>query len=121
MKSLLIRWGVIATSVWITDLLLSGMTIRGGVTGVLLVSLVFGLVNALIKPVVTFLTCPLVILTLGLFTLVINSLMLMLTAVFLPQYLQFSGRWDGFFTALFASLIISIVSTALDYLISDGG
>ncbi len=119
MKSLLIRWGVIAVSIWFTDLILSGMTIKGGVPGILLVALVFGLINAIIKPIVKFLTCPLVILTLGLFVLVINTLMLMLTALFLPQYLEFSGALGGFFTAFIAALIIAIVSTVLDFVIPD--
>ncbi len=116
MRSLLIRWGIIALAVWITSLILPGMTIQEGVVGVLLVSLVFGLVNAVIKPIVKLLTCPLVILTLGLFTLVINMLMLLLVEFFLPNYLQL----EGFFTPFIAALLISIVSTVLDMLLPDG-
>ncbi len=115
MKSLLIRWGVIAVAVWLTAWIMPGMTIIGGITGILLVSLVFGLINAIIKPIVKLLTCPLVILTLGLFTLVINTLMLMLTARIVPQYLQI----DGFFTAFFASIVISIVTVVIGFIISD--
>lgn len=91
------------------------MTIFDGITGILLVSLVFGLINAIIKPIVKLLTCPLVILTLGLFTLVINTLMLMLTAWIVPQYLQV----DGFFTAFFASIVISIVTVIIGFIIPD--
>jgi len=116
LRWLLIRWGVVAATVWITDLLYSGMTIHGGWKGVLLVALVFGLVNAIIKPIVKFLTCPLVILTLGLFVLVINTLMLLLTAAFLPQYLEV----NGFFSAFIAALLISIVSAVLGFFIPDG-
>ena len=115
MKSLLIRWGLIAVTVWLTAWIMPGMEIKGGLIGILLVSAVFGLINAIVKPIVKLLTCPLVILTLGLFTLVINTLMLMLTQVFVPQYLVI----DGFFTAFFAALIISIVSTVLDFIIPD--
>jgi putative membrane protein len=120
MKSLLIRWAIIAVAVWLTSLIMPGMTIVGGVTGILLVSLVFGLINAIIKPIVKLLTCPLVLLTLGLFVLVINTLMLMLTAVFLPQYLQIEGAFGGFFTAFFASIIISIITVAIDFIVPDG-
>jgi len=115
MKSLLIRWGMIAATVWLTSWIMPGMEIKGGLAGILLVSLVFGLINAIIKPIVKLLTCPLVILTLGLFTLVINTLMLMLTEVILPQYLAL----DGFIAAFFAALVISIVSTILDIVIPD--
>jgi putative membrane protein len=120
MKALLIRWGVIALAVWLTSLIMPGMTILGGITGILLVSLVFGLINAIIKPIVKLLTCPLVILTLGLFTLVINTLMLMLTAFFLPNYLTLDGVFNGFFTAFFASILISIVTAVVDFVVPDG-
>ncbi len=116
MKSLLIRWGIVALAVWITSLIMPGMTITGGIVGILLVSLVFGLINAIIKPIVTLLTCPLVILTLGLFTLIINTLMLMLTAWILPNYLQI----DGFFSAFLAAIVISIVTVAIGFVIPDG-
>ena len=119
MKSLLIRWAIIAVAVWLTALIMPGMSIEGGIQGILLVSLVFGLINAIIKPIVKLLTCPLVILTLGLFILVINTLMLMLTAAFLHQYLHIEGALGGFFTAFFASIIISIITVAIDFVISD--
>ena len=116
MKSLLIRWGVIALAVWVTSLILPGMTIEGGVVGILLVSLVFGLINATIKPIVKLLTCPLVILTLGLFTLVINTLMLLLTEFFLGQYLKI----DGFFWAFIAAILISITTVVIGFIIPEG-
>jgi len=116
MKSLLIRWGIIAAAVWVTSLILPGMTITGGIIGILIVSLVFGLINAIIKPIVKLLTCPLVILTLGLFTLVINTLMLLLTEFFLGDYLQI----DGFFSAFIAAIIISLATMVIDFIIPDG-
>ena len=115
-RSLLVRWGIVAAAVWITSLILPGMTIQGGVVGILLVSLVLGLVNAVIKPIVKLLTCPLVILTLGLFTLVINMLMLMLVEWLLPEYLQI----DGFFWAFIAAIVISLATTVIDFVIPDG-
>ena len=116
MKSLLIRWGIIALAVWLTSLILPGMTIAGGIIGVLLVSLVFGLINAIIKPIVKLLTCPLVLLTLGLFVLVINTLMLMLTEMILPQYLQI----DGFLWAFIAAVVISLATMVIDFIVPDG-
>lgn len=76
---------------------------------------VLGLVNAIIRPIVSFFTCPLIILTLGLFILVINAMMLALTSWLIPGILQVSGFW----TALFASLIISIVSGLLTAFLHD--
>lgn len=119
MTSLLISWGVIALAVWLTSLLLPGITFQGGVTGILLVSLVFGLSNAIIKPIIMLLTRPLVILTLGLFTSVINALMLMLTAFFLPQYLTIEGAFNGFFTAFLASILISTVTAVVSFIIPN--
>ena len=115
MKSLLIRWAVIAAAVWITALILPGMTLQGGIIGILLVSLVFGLINAIIKPIVKFLTCPLVILTLGLFTLVINMFMLLLTEWLVPQYLQV----DGWLWAFIAAIVISLVTMIIDIILPD--
>jgi putative membrane protein len=75
-----------------------------------IVALIFGLVNVVVKPVVKFLALPLLILTLGLFTLVINALMLMLTAAIAGNRFDV----DGFGSALLGGLIISIVSWALN-------
>jgi putative membrane protein len=115
MKSLLIRWGIIALAVWVTSLILPGMTIEGGIVGILLVSLVFGLINAIIKPIVKLLTCPLVIVTLGLFVLVINTLMLLLTEWLMGQYLQI----DGFFWAFIAAVVISLATMVIDFIVPD--
>ncbi len=75
----------------------------------------FGLVNALIKPIVSILTCPINVLTLGLFTLVINALMLMLTG-----WLT-GGRLgtEGFLPALLGGIVVSIVSLVLSMFLSD--
>jgi putative membrane protein len=77
-------------------------------------AIIFGLVNALIKPILSIVSCPINILTLGLFTLVINALMLMLTAYFAPG-LAVEGFWNAFLGAL----IISIVSTLLSFVLVD--
>ncbi len=107
-----------AVAIWLATVLLSGLEIVGGDTtaeriGVfLVVALVFGLVNAIVKPVVAFLSLPLYIVTLGLFTLVVNALMLMLTAWF-TELTSLGLRISGFGTALVGALIISVVSFLL--------
>lgn len=80
-----------------------------------IVALIFGLVNAIIRPIVLFLTLPLNILTLGLFTFVVNALMLLLTS-WIATGMELGFRVDGFWPALLGALLISIVSFPLNRL-----
>ena len=84
----------------------------------LLIGLVFGIVNAVVKPIVALLSLPLYILTLGLFTLVVNALMLMLTA-WITEFTTWGLRVDNFGTAVLAGLLISVVSLVLSALVGD--
>ncbi|HEY8490038.1 MAG TPA: phage holin family protein [Dehalococcoidia bacterium] len=81
-------------------------------------ALIFGLVNAFVRPVLFWLTCPLQILTLGLFTLVLNAAMLGLTAWIAGQ-LDVGFRVEGFWSALFGAIIISLVSIVAGALIGS--
>ncbi|MFD7027646.1 phage holin family protein [Streptomyces sp. NPDC059917] len=85
---------------------------------VILVALVFGLVNLIVKPVVKLFSLPLFILTLGLFTLVVNALMLLLTS-WLAGKLDLSFHVEGFWTAVIGGLIISVVSWAVNMVLPD--
>ncbi|MET9731772.1 phage holin family protein [Streptomyces sp. NPDC006458] len=112
--------GALAVAVWLLD----KITLTGDSTGkkigtLLLVALLFGLVNFLVKPVVNLLSLPLMVLTLGLFTLVVNALMLLLTS-WLADQLDLSFHVEGFWTAVLGGLIISIVSWALNVVLPDG-
>ncbi|MFJ4619637.1 phage holin family protein [Streptomyces sp. NPDC088812] len=111
--------GALAVALWLLD----KITLTGDNTGkkigtLILVALLFGLVNSLVKPVVKVLTFPLFILTLGLITLVVNALMLLLTS-WLAEQLDLSFHVEGFWTAVLGGLIISIVSWALDVVLPD--
>jgi putative membrane protein len=111
--------GALAVAVWVLD----KITLTGDSTGkkigtLLLVALIFGLVNVLVKPLVKLLTFPLFILTLGLITLVVNALMLLLTSWFADK-LDLSFHVEGFWTAVLGGLIISIVSWALHVVLPD--
>ena len=105
-------------AIWLATVLLSGLEVVGGATtaervGIfLLIGLVFGLVNAIVKPIVAVLSIPLYILTLGLFTLVVNALMLMLTA-WITEQTSWGLRIDNFGTAVIGALIVSVVSFVL--------
>ena len=102
-----------AAALWAAVLLVPGISYTGGILGLLAVALVFGLVNAIIRPILKALTCPLVVLTLGLFVFVLNGLMLWLTSV-LAQTLGVGFDVDGFWAALVGALIVGIVSTILN-------
>ncbi|HEX6107524.1 MAG TPA: phage holin family protein [Gemmatimonadales bacterium] len=112
MRSLLLHWLLNAAALWIAAYLLPGLDFTGSLTDLLLVAAVFGLVNSLLRPILTVLTCPLIVLTLGLFTLVINALMLLVTG-------WLSARWDlgftvqGFWAAFLGGLVVGFVSLLL--------
>jgi putative membrane protein len=107
----LARWLINALALYGTTLLLPGITLRG-VLPTLVAAAVLGIVNAVIRPLVVVLTLPLNVVTLGLFTFVINALMLMLTSAVVPG---FAVR--GFGTALFGAVVLSIISFVLSHLI----
>ena len=112
--------GALAVAVWLLD----KITLTGDSTGkkigtLILVALLFGLVNSLVKPIVKVLTFPLFILTLGLITLVVNALMLLLTS-WLADTFDLSFHVEGFWTAVLGGLIISVVSWALHVILPDG-
>ncbi|WP_262060821.1 phage holin family protein [Streptomyces sp. STR69] len=124
MKNFLVKTianaGALAVAVWLIDkITLTGDSTFKKVWTLLLVAVVFGLVNFLVKPIVKLLTFPLFILTLGLITLVVNALMLMLTS-WLADKLDLSFHVDGFWTAVLGGLIISVVSWALNLALPDG-
>lgn len=118
MIKLLLRVVINAIAIWVATYIVPGLTLTGDVLSWLAVAVIFGLVNALIRPLVKLLTLPISIVTLGLFSLVINALMLMLTG-WLTRFLVIEGALFGFIPALLGSIIISIVSTVLSWFIKD--
>ena len=118
----LVRVLINAVALWFATLILPGLHIVGGDSNwetlaiILLIALVFGLVNAIVKPIVAFISIPLYILTLGLFTIIVNALMLMLTA-WITEATDWGLRIDNFGVACWGAIIISIVSLVLSVLI----
>ncbi|MEU8621203.1 phage holin family protein [Streptomyces sp. NPDC048623] len=112
--------GALAVAIWLLeDITLTGDSTAKKAWTLILVALVFGLVNFLVKPIVKLLTFPLFILTLGLITLVVNALMLLLTSWLADQF-DLSFHVEGFWTAVLGGLIISVVSWALNVVLPDG-
>ena len=103
---LLIRWAVLAFSMWIATLVVPGITVDGGITTYLWVALLFGLINSVFGSIIKVLTFPVSIITFGLFLFVVNAAMLSLTARW-SEKLEVTGFWS----ALLASLIISVITT----------
>lgn len=115
---LLVRLFVNAIALWAAVQLVPGLRYEGGTLTLLLVALIFGVVNALVRPLITLLTCPLIIATLGLFVLVINGIMLALTA-WLSRLFELGFYVDSFWAALLGALVISIVSAILSLFVAD--
>jgi putative membrane protein len=118
---LLANAGALAVATWILSgiTLTSSSTLREAIT-LLVVALIFGIVNAIIKPILAFLSIPLLLITLGLFLIVINALMLLLTS-WLAGLLDLGWQVEGFWTAILGSLIISVVSFLLNAFLPDPG
>ena len=115
MRNLVIRLLINAAALWAAARWVTGIELSGSVTKVLFVALIFGLVNAVIRPIVRFFSFPLIILTLGLFTFVINAGMLWLTAQISSSLFVAGPR-----AALMGALTISVVSWALSVVAPDG-
>jgi putative membrane protein len=109
----ILRLLVTAASLWVAVTLVPGIDFTGPWTHLLGVALVFGVVNAVIRPIILMLTCPLVLVTLGLFVFVLNGLMLLLTGA-LSGVVGIDFRVAGILAAIIGALIIGIVSTVLN-------
>lgn len=114
MKVLALRVAVNAIAVWVAASVVDGIELSSGVGPVLIVAIVFGIVNAILKPIAIVLSLPAILLSLGLFILVVNAAMLGLTAA-----LTDSLDIDDFPAAVLGAVIISIVSWALSTFIPD--
>jgi putative membrane protein len=113
-RNFIIRLFVNALALSAAAWLVPGISLSGGFGNVLLVALVFGLVNALLKPIVFLLSLPFVLLTLGLFAFVVNGAMLLVTAR-LTDHLAVSGLW----AAILGSIVISLVTALLGGALKD--
>jgi putative membrane protein len=114
----LIRLVITAVALWVAVQLVPGITHAGPSAQLLVVALVFGVLNAAIRPILLMLTCPLVLITLGLFIFVLNALMLWMTGA-LSQALDLGFRVDGFLPALIGGLVVGLVSTVLNIVVGD--
>ncbi|PWT82188.1 MAG: hypothetical protein C5B57_09070 [Blastocatellia bacterium] len=114
----LVRWLVNAAALWVATQLVTGVTYAGGWVRFFGVALLFGFINAFIRPIAKLFTLPLIILTLGIFSFVVNGLMLWLTSR-LSGALGLGFHVAGFWPAFWGALVISIVSTLLSMMVEE--
>lgn len=111
MREFLIRLVINAIALAVAAAVVPGITIAdNGAVTLLIVALIFGLLNAILKPVLLILSCPLILLTLGLFLLVVNGLLLLITDRLAGGRLEVDGLW----AAILGSIVISILSMILE-------
>ena len=114
-----VRLLVNAAALWVATQVVPGVSYRGGVAPFVVVALIFGIINATLRPLTKLLTCPIILLTLGLFALVVNGLMLWLTST-VADSLGIGFRVNGFWPAFWGALVVSIVSTLLSMSVRTG-
>jgi putative membrane protein len=114
LRSLLISWVLMAVAFAITAWLLSGMDVSGGFGSYLWIALLFGVINAIIGTILRIITFPLTVLTLGLFSIIVNAILLNITDG-ISDDLTIDHFW---WTAIWAALILSFVSVCLHLVVS---
>jgi putative membrane protein len=113
---LLLRLLINAAALWCAARFLDGIRYTGSAAGLLGLSLVFGVVNTLIRPVLAFFSLPVLILTLGLFSLVLNAAMLLVTSS-VATTLNIPFHVDGFRAAMLGALLVSVMGTVLGWIL----
>lgn len=110
--SFLVRWAILAIAVWLAAKVVDGIHLDGWESTVI-VALILGLLNMFVKPVLFFLSLPAIVLTLGFFLLIVNTVLLALTAWVAGKFDRINFAIDGFWDAFWGALIITIVSWVL--------
>ena len=116
--SFLVRLLINAAALWVATQFVSGLAYTGSWSSLFLVALVFGVLNASVRPLLKLLTFPILILTLGLFTFVINAVMLLITG-WISERLNLGFHVAGFWPAFWGGLVISIVSLFMSLVVKS--
>ena len=118
MTRFILRWAINAVAIFLTVRFVPGISLQSGWVSVIWLALILGLVNAFLRPLLKLLTCPLIIVTLGLFTLLINTFLFWLTGQigrFIGIYLTINGFWPAFL----GGLVVSVVSVVMTLILKD--
>jgi putative membrane protein len=114
-RGLIIRWVTTALALWLTSFIVKGIAIEG-IGSLFFAAVVLGIFNAVLRPLVLLITFPINLVTLGLFTLVINGAMLKLTSEVVRGF-----SVTGFWSAVIGALLLSAISFALNLFVNDAG
>lgn len=119
LRRIVLQWLITTLAIFAAMYLVPGITFDGPGWQLGIIAMIFSVINQLLKPLLLFLTCPMLILTLGLFTLVINAVLLLITAYF-ADFLGINFAIDTFTTALFGALVVSFTTLILNLLSGEG-
>jgi len=114
-----VKIAINAAALWVAELIVPGIVFSGQWWQLLIVAFIFALVNSFVKPVLQILTLPITLITLGLFLLVINALMLLLTSA-VSEQLALGFSVTGFIDAILGAIIVSLVALALSAVVGTG-
>jgi putative membrane protein len=118
MTKFILRWAINAVAIFLAIRFVPGISLQSGWVSVIWLALIFGLVNAFVRPLLKVLTCPLIILTLGLFTLLINTFLFWLTGQ-IGQFFGIGITMNGFWPAFLGGLVVTVVSVVLTLILKD--
>jgi putative membrane protein len=118
MTKFILRWVINAVALFLAVYLVPGVNLQGGWVSIVWLALIFGLINAFLRPLLKLLTCPLIVLTLGLFTLLINTFLFWLTSQ-VGQAFGIGFTINGFWPAFLGGLVVTVVSVILSLILKD--
>ncbi len=114
MKPFLLRWLITTIAVLVASTLIPGIEVSGGLLALVAASLFLGIINALVRPILLLLSIPLILVTMGLFLLVLNALLLWMVGGLVPGF-----QVDGFWSAFFGALLVSFTSWVMSAFFRD--
>ena len=118
MTKFILRWAINAAALFAAVYLVPGVTLQGAWVNIIWLALIFGLINAFLRPLLKMLTCPLIALTLGLFTLLINTFLFWLSSV-VGQAFGIGFTVSGFWPAFLGGLVVTVVSVVMSLILKD--
>lgn len=118
MTRFILRWAINAAAIFLAIRFVPGISLESGWLSVIWLALILGLVNAFLRPLLKLLTCPLILVTLGLFTLLINTFLFWLTGQ-IGQMVGIHITINGFWPAFLGGLVVSVVSVVMTLILRD--
>jgi putative membrane protein len=115
LRRYILQWLITSLAIFAAFSLVPGITFSGNGYEIGIIAMIYSVINLLIRPVLTLITCPMIILTLGMFTVIINGVLLLITAD-LAKYFGIDFQIETFFTALIGAVVISLTTFVLNLL-----